>query len=207
MNSKNTMKKNKKLSVKKMTLISIFASLMCISSWITIPSPFNPTVPFTLQTLSVILTGLILSPSEAGFASLVYLMLGIVGLPVFSGFGTLYSKLFTATGGYLIGIFIAPFFISLLCKAIFKSIDKHQTKQIISKALHFTVYLVLAITVGIPIIDIPGIIVGKFITNADWVSAVTLFSLAFLPTDILKCIVAAILASALEKPLSIIKNN
>ncbi len=200
--------KNKKiLSVERMALIAIFAALMCVCSWITIPSPFNPAVPFTLQTLAIILTGLIISPVEAGFASIVYFMLGIVGLPVFSGFGTLYSRLFTATGGYIIGFFITPFIISAARSAIFKTIDKTQTNGTKKTAAHFAVYLVLSIVIGILAIDIPGVIVGKIVTNADWLTTIAGFALSFMPTDILKCVAAALLASALEKPLAIIRKN
>lgn len=199
------MRKNKFLTVQKMAVIAIFSALMCVCSWIVVPSPFNPAVPFTLQTLGIILTGLILSPAEAGFSSLVYLMLGVVGLPVFSGFGTLYSRMFTATGGYIIGLLLAPFFISLARKGIFKLTDRINSCNAKKRAIHFAVYVVLAIVLGIVIIDTPGVIVGKVITNCDWVTAIFGFALSFMPTDILKCFAAAVLAEALEKPLNRIR--
>lgn len=196
------MSKKKFLTAQRMAVIAIFSALMCVCSWIVVPSPFNPAVPFTLQTLAIILTGLILSPAEAVFSSLVYLMLGVVGLPVFSGFGTLYSRMFTATGGYIIGLILAPLLIALARSGIFKLTDRINAGKAKKRAIHFAVYVILAIVLGIVIIDAPGVVVGKLITNADWATAVFGFALSFMPTDILKCVAAAILALALENPLS-----
>jgi biotin transport system substrate-specific component len=207
MTDAKTISKPKFLTVQRMALIAIFAALTCVCSWISVPSPFNPAVPFTLQTLAIILTGLILSPLEAAFTSLVYLLLGLVGLPVLAGFGTFYSRIFTASGGYIIGFYITPFIISLVRTAIFKALDKKEMSKAKKKTIHFVIYLVLAIVLGILCVDIPGLIQGKLITNTPWLESIFLFALSFMPTDILKCVAAAILASALETPLAIIKKK
>jgi biotin transport system substrate-specific component len=198
---------NKFLTLERMALIAIFAALICVCAWIAVPSPFNPAVPFTLQTLAIILAGLILSPLEALFTSIVYFMLGIVGLPVFSGFSTFYSKVFTASGGYLIGFFITPFIIALIRTAIFKGLDKKNISGAKNKTIHFVVYILLAVIVGILAVDIPGVIVGKIITNGSWSVTLVGFAFSFMPTDILKCVAAAVLATALEKPLDTIRKR
>lgn len=207
MKAKNDIKSKKKiLSVETMALVALFAALMCVCSWIAVPSPFNPAVPFTLQTLAIILAGLILNPVEALFASIVYFLLGIVGLPVFANFTTFYAKVFTAAGGYFIGFFITPVIISLLRTIIFKAVDK-KFSGAKRNSIHFAVYILLSIIVGILAVDIPGVIVGKIITNADFGTSIFMFAISFMPTDIIKCVSAAILAAALEKPLSIIRNR
>ncbi len=205
MTTTNQTTKKNAFTVDRIARIAIMAALMCVSSWITIPSPFNPAVPFTLQTFAVILAGLLLEPFEAGFAGIVYFLLGAVGLPIFSGFGNLYSRIFTATGGYLIGIFFTPFVISLVCKAISGAIDKINLSKAKKKTAHIVIYIAVAIVLGILVVDIPGVIQAKFITNTPWLQSIVIFALSFMPTDILKAVAAAVIALSLETPLSKIK--
>lgn len=83
--------------------ISIFVALITVSSWISIPL----TVPFTLQTLGVFVTVGILGGKRGFEAVLVYLLLGIAGLPVFAGFQGGIGVLMGATGGYIGGFLIS----------------------------------------------------------------------------------------------------
>lgn len=83
-----------------MVLCSLFAALMAICAWIAVPIP---PVAFTLQTLGVLLALGILG-GKRGFCSVaLYLLLGFVGLPVFSGFRGGISVLIGPTGGFLWG--------------------------------------------------------------------------------------------------------
>ena len=88
--------------LRDMVLISLFSALIAVCSLITIPT----TVPFTLQTLAVFLAGSILGLKRGTASVLVYILLGAVGLPVFSQFKSGFSAIIGPTGGYLIG-FIA----------------------------------------------------------------------------------------------------
>ncbi len=185
----------KAFSVKKMAMIAIFASMMCVCAWIAVPSPFSAGTFFTLQTFAIILAGLVLSPAEALTASVVYILLGVVGLPVFSSFGTLYSRLFTAYGGYIFGFLWTPFLISLTKNGLMKLVGDN------NKALKAVVYIGVAVILGILLIDIPGVIQYMIVTGSDFFTASVLAALAFMPTDILKCILAAVIAMALEKAL------
>lgn len=81
----------------------IFAVLLAVCSWISIPA----IIPFTLQTFGVFLSVLMLGGKQGTFAILIYLLLGAVGIPVFSNFGAGIGYLLGNTGGYAIGfIFI-----------------------------------------------------------------------------------------------------
>lgn len=79
--------------------IGIFAALMAICSWISIPT----TVPFTLQTFGVFLAIIVLGGKRGTLAILVYILLGAIGIPVFSGFTGGIGRLLGTTGGYIIG--------------------------------------------------------------------------------------------------------
>lgn len=81
------------------TLIALFAALMAICSWISIPL----TVPFTLQTFAVFTTLGILGGKRGTLSVIVYILLGAVGLPVFSGFKGGIDVLLGTTGGYIVG--------------------------------------------------------------------------------------------------------
>ena len=82
-----------------MVYIAIFAVLMAIWSWISIPTG----VPFTLQTFGVFLAVGVLGGRRGTLAVLVYILLGAIGVPVFAGFTGGIGVLLNNTGGYIIG--------------------------------------------------------------------------------------------------------
>lgn len=81
--------------------ISMFVSLLIILSQIQVPLIGG--IPITLQTLGVLLIGNILGSKSSAVAILIYLLLGIVGVPVFSSFRSGIQELLSPTGGFLIG--------------------------------------------------------------------------------------------------------
>ena len=86
----------KKMRTKDIALVGLFAALMVICAWISIP--LGP-VPVTLQTFAVFLAAALLGSKRGTMAIGVYILLGVVGLPVFSGFKTLNPLTF----GYVLG--------------------------------------------------------------------------------------------------------
>ena len=202
-----TAKKQTFITPQRTAFVALFAALICVCSWIAVPNPFSAGVNFTLQTFAVILAGLILEPVEALLVGAVYLLLGLVGLPVMSGFATLYARFPTAAGGYIIGFYITPVIISLIKTAVFSFTDKKEMSGSAKNSVHFVTYLILAIVVGILAVDIPGMIQGMYITKMSFKAALTPFAISFLPTDIIKCVAAAFAASALEKPLKMIRRK
>jgi biotin transport system substrate-specific component len=85
-----------------MAYIALFAVLMAVCAWVTIPIP-GTLISFTLQTFAIFTALLTLGGRRGTYAVLVYLLLGLVGLPVFSGFQGGPGVLLGATGGYIIG--------------------------------------------------------------------------------------------------------
>lgn len=98
----------------KMILVSIFAALTAVGAFIRIPLP---PVPFTLQVFFVILSGLLLG-SRMGFASqVVYIGLGLIGVPIFTNGGGL-QYIFNPTFGYLLGFAVAAFVVGRMTEGL-----------------------------------------------------------------------------------------
>ena len=85
-----------------MAYIALFAVLMAVCAWITVPLP-KPLVQFTLQTFAMFMALTTLGGRRGLYAMVVYLLLGAVGVPVFSGFRGGLGVLLDTTGGYIIG--------------------------------------------------------------------------------------------------------
>ena len=88
-----------RLRTRDLTYIALFAVLMAVCAWITIPM----TVPFTLQIFAVFAALATLGGRRGTYAVAVYLLLGAVGLPVGAGFQGGLGWLLGTTGGYIVG--------------------------------------------------------------------------------------------------------
>ena len=100
-----------RFSAKNMVLCSLFASLMAVCAWISVPVL---DIAFTLQTLAIFLALGLLGGKRGFSAVLIYLLLGAAGMPVFSGFQGGIGVLAGVTGGYLWGFLAAAFVYRLL---------------------------------------------------------------------------------------------
>ena len=107
--------KKEGVSAATLTKIGICIALLCVSSYISIPIPFSP-APITAQTVIINLIAIILLPKEAFFAVLGYILLGICGLPVFSGGQSGIGKILGPSGGYIIGYLVAAVLMSFILR-------------------------------------------------------------------------------------------
>ena len=118
--------KNKKISIRQMTMIALMTAVTCILGPLAIPLPFSP-VPISFTNLAVYFSLFVLGANSATVSYLVYLLIGMVGLPVFSGFTGGFAKMAGPTGGYLVGFifmaWIAGFFV-----------DRFQGKRVLQAA-------------------------------------------------------------------------
>ncbi len=114
--------KNKsiKYSVLDITLIAMFTAILTICSWMSIQVGV---IPVTLQTFAIFLIFGLLGSKRGTMVVLVYILLGLCGVPVFSGFGST-AKLIGPTGGYIIG-FIFMGLIIWLGEFLFRKSNKH----------------------------------------------------------------------------------
>ena len=152
-------------------LIGVFSAIIAVISLISVPIPIG--VPLTLQTFIVSLTGYFLGSKKASISVLIYILMGAIGLPVFSSFRGGLGALFDLTGGFIFG------FIPL---AIFCGIKT-------SKTLTSILYGV----VGLMICHITGIVwFGVYSDNFS--GAFLLASLPYIPKDII-CVISAFFIS------------
>lgn len=161
-----------KISTKELNLVALFSALIAVGAFIKIPFLL---VPITLQTLFVVLSALVLERRLAVLSVIVYIMIGLVGFPIFANGGGI-NYIFSPTFGYLLAFIFATYFIS-----------SFKEKNI---------YISTAI--GMLIIYFFGMIYFIFIQYV-LNGKVYLFSylfynlfLVFLPGDILSCVVSII---------------
>jgi len=97
-----------KLKPRDITVSAVFSVLTAIGAWISIPLPITP-VPFTLQVFFVLLSGAVLGGRLGALAQIIYLLLGLIGLPVFAGGESGPGVLIGPTGGYLLGFVVGAY--------------------------------------------------------------------------------------------------
>lgn len=171
-----------KISTRDMAIIPIFSVLTAVGAFIKIP--VGP-VPVSLQTVFVVLSALILG-RKAVYAQLIYVLLGLLGLPVFTGGGGI-GYIFTPTFGYLLGFILAAFIMGSLRDAL--------------KDTSFLRLLPMAL-LGLVIIYASGVTylftLKNFIlpdSSMSLQNALKFGALIFLPMDTLWCTFGALLGS------------
>ncbi|WP_418534035.1 biotin transporter BioY [Phascolarctobacterium succinatutens] len=166
----------------EMTKMALMVAMNCVSAYIIIPLPFSLS-PIALQTLIVNLTGYVLNAKQAFMTMLVYLLVGLAGVPVFTGGSAGPGKLFGPTGGYIIGFLFTAVFL-----AYFRG-EKYSFKR----------YALLGCVIGIPLIYVFGVVQLKLITGMGWDKAIMTGALPFIPLDIVKCLAAAVIAGPINR--------
>ena len=169
-----------KFTVQELTTMALLAALLCVSSYISIRLPFSA-VPITAQTLIINMIALLLKPKKAGTTVVIWILLGAVGLPVFSNGNAGFGVLAGPTGGYIFGYLIAAILISLARGKKYNWIRK----------------IICVIAIGFPVIYGVGVPWMKVATGIDWKAALLTGLVPFLVGDVIK----AIASVAIAKPL------
>lgn len=167
------------MKIKKFILSSLFTCLIIIGAYISIPLPFTP-IPFTLQLLFVLLSGIFLGPFYGSLSSIIYILLGILGFPVFSGGNSGIGYLFGKTGGFLFGFVVASFITGQIYK--------------LNKKLLF-----VAIILGILVIHLLGVLYLSKVLSLNIFKAFIVGSLPFIPVDLVKGVLTYIISITLIK--------
>ncbi|MGV8146875.1 MAG: biotin transporter BioY [Alkaliphilus sp.] len=180
------------ISIKNMSICSLFAALTAVFAQIAIPLPFSP-VPFTLQVIAVLMSGALLGSKLGALSQIVYLLLGAVGIPVFAQFTAGLGILVGPTGGYLIAFPIAAYLIGFIVE--------RKTIQGNSSATSFIIANSIAMLLGILLIFTIGVVQLKFVASLTWDLAFKFGVLPFILPDLAKVAIAVLLVQSLKKVL------
>lgn len=167
--------------LRRMVYASMFGALTAIGSLIAIP--VQP-VPITLQTMFTGLSGVLLGGQAGALSQIVYIILGVIGLPVFAGGKAGLGTLLGPTGGYLIGFVLAAYVIGRIME---------------SRRNPGFLWAIMALLAGNLIIYLFGTVWLAFSAHLDPIKALLLGVIPFLAGDAVKMVAAAVLGQQLAK--------
>ena len=171
-------------NIKTMTFIALMAAVTCVLAPLSISIPFSP-VPISLTNLVVYFSIYILGMKRGTLSYLVYLLIGLVGIPVFSGFTGGPAKLLGPTGGYLIGFI----FMAMICGYF---IDKWSNKW----------YLCfLGMILGTALCYLFGTVWLAYQAEMSFSAALAAGVIPFIPGDLIKIIIAMLIAPQISTRL------
>lgn len=170
-----------KLLTKDLTRVSLFIAITIILSQIIIP--INP-VPISLSMIAVFLSGGILGWKRGTISQVVYILLGIAGLPVFAGFKGGLGIIFGPTGGYLVGYITTAFIIGFV-------LEKRQAKNVI--------IIMCSMVLGLISCYLLGTIWLAFVLHLGFVEALSIGVLPYIFGDLLKILLSAYLVKRLGR--------
>lgn len=183
MSSTEAVKTRDNSKVLDLVYIAIGAALIAICSWISIPTA----VPFTLQTFAVFFVLLALGGERGTLATLVYVLLGAVGVPVFAGFSGGIGVLLGNTGGYIIG-FLFTGLIYILFTKFFK-------KNIVMKVVALVLGLAVCYAFG------TAWFMHVYMKSSGEVGLLTVLGWCVFPfiiPDLLKLVLAVVISKRIE---------
>jgi biotin transport system substrate-specific component len=182
------------LSARELSLVALFAALTGIGGFVRIPIPY---VPLTLQTLMVMFSGLLLGGKLAALSQLVYILVGLMGIPIFAhGGGPGY--VLQPTFGYLLGFICGAYIIGTIT----------ERRESLKRTLLF-----VALVAGTLAIYVPGVTVLYLNLNFIQQKAVSLSTavkigfLLVLPGDLLKIALVLYLGPLLHQKLQSSKSG
>lgn len=181
---------DKKINIKELTIIGLMTAIICILGPLSIPIPFS-VVPISFTNLAIYFTVFILGWKKGTISYLIYLLIGLVGVPVFSGFGAGFGKLFGPTGGYLIGFI----FMSLIAGYM---IEKFPGKKYM--------YLI-GMTAGLLVAYTMGTLWLSYQLDLSIKEGLFMGVIPYLPGDVLKIVAALIIGPVLRNTLRKAVNN
>lgn len=170
------------MKVKDMTLTAVMAALICIAGPLTIAA--GP-IPLSLATFAVMLAGAVLGKKLGTVAAGLYLLIGIIGIPVFSGFSGGFQKLAGVTGGYLTGYLPCAFFAGLGAERA----EKENRKWLLPAMM----------VIGTAVLYTVGTAWFMIQTKNSLGAALGLCVLPFLPGDAVKIAAVALITPAVKR--------
>lgn len=182
-----------KIKTRDICLCAVFAALTAVGAFIKIPIPY---VPFTLQTLFTSMAGLLLGSRRGGLSILIYIIIGLLGIPVFTQGGGI-GYVLMPTFGYLIGFMFGTFLTGLISERYVK-----RALEIGEKLSFFRLFI--SALAGLAVIYLFGVVyfyvIRNYVSGGQPIGVYDLLLycfLVFIPGDVASCVVSAIIAKRL----------
>ena len=177
----------RKISTRGMSYAAMFGAMTAIGAYIIIPLPL---VPITLQTFVMYLAASMLGGYLGALSQIVYILLGIIGLPVFAGGKAGLGVLIGPTGGYLIGFIIGAYIVGRMMES-----RKHSGY----------VWIVLSLIVATVVLYICGVAQLSLVAHLSLKKAIAVGVLPFLIGDAIKIAAATLLIVKIKSKIQIKK--
>ena len=164
--------------MKKIVYIGLLSALLCVLA----PLSLNINViPFSLATLVIMLYGEVFSFKISFTSVLIYVMLGIVGLPVFSGYGAGMAKILSPSGGFILGYMPLVAIISIL--------NKNKTNK---------VYKFIILLLSNIVLYIIGTVYYSILTKNSFISGLAVCMIPFIIPDIIKMLIVLLIEDKIK---------
>lgn len=171
-----------KLKTRDMILIALFAALTAIGGFLKIPMPV---VPFTLQVLFSAFSGIFLGSKDGHISQLLYVIIGLAGVPVFTKGGGL-GYIFEPTFGYILGLILCAYIIG---KFVERTVEIKFTRLCIASFAG----LIAVYIIGVPYLYFMINRVAE--TPITFSAALKIGLIPFLVQDLIKCIIVSATAT------------
>ncbi|MCL1830190.1 MAG: biotin transporter BioY [Oscillospiraceae bacterium] len=168
------------LSVDRIARVAVMTSVISVSAMIALPLPFTP-VPLSLANLTIMLSGVLCGVIDGTLAVIMYILLGMVGLPIFAGFNSGIGVILGPTGGYIMGYPILAFLVGYLSRVFSRRLKR------------FTAHLI-SMAIGLIVLYLFGCSWYILTTGVSVTAAISVTIIPFLPGDLLKAVTASTLA-------------
>ena len=172
------------MKVKDMTLIAVFVAFITVCSFIRIP--FG-TIPFTLQTLGVFVTAGIIGARRGTVSIIVYILLGVIGVPVFGGKGGP-GVLAGPTGGYITGFIFTALIIGVTADLIKKY----------NQGIRYAI-TIASMILGDAVCFVIGTIQFMKVMDVNFATAIAYCVTPFIIPDLVKIVIATVFVEKIKK--------
>ncbi len=171
------------LHIRDLCMIGLFTAVIAIMAQIVIPMPFG--VPFTMQTFAITLAGIVLGSKNGAIASIIYVMLGAVGLPVFANFTGGWQSIVGPTGGFILSFPLMAYIIG--CGMELRSTWKG--------------FSIVALVLGTCLNLFFGALMFSTITNNPLAAGIATCVAPFIPATLIKAFLAYVLGFNIRRRL------
>ena len=174
------MSNSKTFSVRDMVFAALFAAVLCAVA------PFSISigpVPLSFATLVIYLAAGVLDIKTSLLSVLLYILMGAIGLPVFSGFGGGFNKIIGVTGGFIVGYIPLALAVGIALRAFGKKTWLYASSMVVGTFVLYAIGTVWFVAQS-----------GRSVS-----AALTLCVVPFLPGDVAKIIVACLIAPRLRE--------